>query len=299
MLIETKWILNPIEGSSVEKINLPFFYQLGALLNPLTKMQVEPKDRIDFLLAAVNAKATIVELCKMDVGLSVCILSAKALMEAVDQSFDAWKATVSKEKTKDSEDNLDAACKLVIERAKTFETVLSQELPMLSAYYVTQTGIYKTSDLIERAAKDIPEPILDKLNSSIIYEVTQAGRCLAFDVPTACGFHMLRATEAVLHEYYIAVCKPKNQKKLDSWAAYIVSLHKRTEDAKCKAELKEHIARVLALLKQVKNQDRNQIMHPELVLDTNQAHILFKITTTAIMVMADKLHKPKEQNAKA
>jgi len=33
----------------------------------------------------------------------------------------------------------------------------------------------------------------------------EAGRCLAFDLPTACAFHICRATEALMLTYYEAL----------------------------------------------------------------------------------------------
>ena len=143
--------------------------------------------------------------------------------------------------------------------------------------------------MINNAEIVFPKSVLKTLNIDIVREVREAGKCLAFDIPTASGFYMLRATEGILHEYYLVVCKPKKQDKLDNWGAYISALYKLSEDESTIDETKNHIKKVLALLQQVKDQDRNQIMHLEVVLNDDEAFVLFEITKTAIMTMAEKL----------
>jgi hypothetical protein len=178
----------------------------------------------------------------------------------------------------------------VITTAGRFETILYEELRVLPTYSASKKGAYSTSDLIDNAEVVFPDPMLKTLSQAIIGEVRQAGKCLAFDIPTASGFHMLRATEGVLHEYYLVICKPKKKDKLDSWGAYITALYKLTQDGSAiDDETKNHIKKVLALLQQVKDEDRNQIMHLEVVLNDDQAFALFEITKGAIMAMAEKL----------
>jgi hypothetical protein len=46
---------------------------------------------------------------------------------------------------------------------------------------------------------------------------------------------------------------------------------------------------VLAFLQQIKDQDRNLIMHPEVVLQPDEALTLFEVTKGAILMMAEKL----------
>jgi hypothetical protein len=153
--------------------------------------------------------------------------------------------------------------------------------------------------LIEHADKVFPASILGKFSPDIVREIQEAGKCLAFDIPTASGFHMLRATECVLHKYYLAVGKPKNNARLKDWGAYIAYLYKLTEQQdNIDEDTVDHIKRVLALLQQVKDQDRNLIMHPEVVLDGDEALILFETTKTAMMAMADKIEVRRKKVSK-
>ena len=52
------------------------------------------------------------------------------------------------------------------------------------------------------------------------------------------------------------------------------------------------VEKVIAVLQQIKDQDRNLIMHPELVLSGDDAFTLFEVGQGAIIAMAARL-KPK------
>jgi hypothetical protein len=118
---------------------------------------------------------------------------------------------------------------------------------------------------------------------------------------------MMRALEAVLHQYYLSVCKPKSPKKLESWAAYLLALKKVAggglddEDGDATGsdppEGDPQVRRAITFLYQVKD-TRNDIMHPELVLSADEAFGLLDVAKAAIIVMADRLpaHRHQEPN---
>jgi len=273
----------------MDKINLPFFYKLGAQLNPFVKMKIEPKNRINLVLAALPVRDSINGLLAWSGGLSVCRPSATAFLTATEEVLKWWRTTKPEDTVK-PDYAVDSKLRVLIDKAKTFETVLCEELVMSSAYSASKKGIYSTSDLIEQADKVFPISILGKLSEDIVWEIKEAGKCLAFDIPTASGFHMIRATERVMHEYYVAVGNPEKNDKLENWGAYIAYLYKLTEQkGKVDRATVDHIKRVLALLQQVKDQDRNMIIHPEVVLNADEAFLLFETTKTVIMTMADKM----------
>lgn len=288
------------KGSTVDKVNLPFFYLLGTRINTLTRTVPTPQTWFDILLAAWQVRESINGLLGWGGRLTVCRTSGQALVKAIEAAVEMWNSTKREDRSK-SDSPINKQVQNLIEKAKTFETVLCEELAMVSAYSVSRKGAYSTPDLINTAENIFPAPILGTLNGDIIREIREAGKCLAFDIPTASGFHMLRATEGVLHKYYVVVCKPKKKDKLSNWGAYIAALHKSTQDeSRIRDETKNHIKKVLALLQQIKDKDRNQIMHLEVVLNSDQAFVLFEITKGAIMAMAEKLPimKPKTQSAK-
>jgi hypothetical protein len=278
-----------LADSTMDKVNLPFFYQLGTQLSPLTKMAVESQTRLSILLACVPVRDSINGLLTWSGGLNVCLNSAQALLKTMDEVAHWW-FTAKPEDQQKTDVLVDSKFMRVVQTAIKFETVLNEELATLATYSVSKKGIYSTPDLIDTTEKAFPESALSKLSPDIIREIQEAGKCLAFDIPTASGFHMLRATEAVLHEYYLAIGEPQKKDKLENWGAYISYLYKLAEsETEIDEEKVNHIKKVLALLQQVKDRDRNLIMHPEVVLSADEAFMLFETTKTAIMTMADKL----------
>lgn len=271
----------------MEKINLPFFYQLGTELKPLTKLGSKASERVDIFIQGIGVQNYVHSLLESFPALAVCRATGKELINAIEDTSNWIRQTPSKEWEKE-DTSADIKFRKVIGKAKEFETVLLAELQTLAAYHVTQKGIYSTTDLIERAENTLPASVLTKVGPKVVEEIKQSGRCLAFDSATASAFHIMRSTEAAMHEYYISVCKPKPKpsKMLESWGAYIAELQKSP-----KSEVKE----VVAMLQQIKDRHRNLIMHPEVVLTPEEAFTLFEIAQGAIIAMADKLPVAKKK----
>jgi len=269
----------------MERLSLPFFYQMGAQVNPLTKFTPDINNRILIHFASFPAHSYVYTILTSYASLTVCRAAGTELINAILE-VQKWINVTPPNKWKDIDAKVDVLFSNVVNKAKEFETILSAELQTLATYRVTEKGIYSTSGLIDNAENMLPESIKIKISKDVVEELRQSGRCLAFDVPTASGFHILRATEAVLHEYYLIVCKPKTEAKLDSWAAYLAELRKYPD---------LDVTKVVAILQQIKDQDRNLIMHPEIVLSPDDAFALFEIAKGAIMAMADKLPAVKKK----
>src|SRR5262249_1617525 len=63
-----------------------------------------------------------------------------------------------------------------------------------------EKGIFSTNDLIENAENAIPKAIRDAVPAEALDDWKQAGKCIVFELPTAAGFHLIRATEAVIRK---------------------------------------------------------------------------------------------------
>jgi hypothetical protein len=109
------------------------------------------------------------------------------------------------------------------EAANEFETVLRNECQVMDTYFVSKKGAYSTIDLVERAHHQIPESIRAKVPELTRKDFDQAGKCIAFDVPTAAAFHLLRGTETLIRTYYdLKVPGHKKAKpKMRNWGTYI------------------------------------------------------------------------------
>ncbi len=274
----------------MERLSLPYFYKLGAQINPLTKMTIEPSKRIDIFIAAYGTSAQIQSLFELFPTLTVCRSNGETLIKAVEKIRTWVNSSAGESKWSEKNFQTDLMFKEVIDKAKEFETVLSAELERLATYHVTQKGIYSTPDLIAQADLALPISVRNKIDEKVRNEIRESGKCLAYDNATASGFHILRAVEAVMHQYYLVVCKPNSQpEQLENWGAYIAELHQSKDPT---------VKETVAILQQIKDNDRNLIMHPELVLSPDDAFTLFEISKGAIMAMAKKLQDIKPDTSK-
>jgi hypothetical protein len=289
LTIRAKQTDSPIGDAAVEKVSLPFFYELGAVLSPLAQMNPDTATKVQVFVAAIRLKSQLGFLLQTFSTLTVCRAAALELLKAFED-VEQWFRTAGAEQLKEALGPTDFKFRHVIAKAKQCETVLSAELQTLATYHATQKGIYSTPDLIERAENVFPDTIRDRLTPETVEEIRQSGRCLAFDSATACGFHIMRATETVLHEYYVAVCKPKPKpkKRLESWGAYL---------AKLKLVTDPDVQEVVAILQQTKDHHRNLIMHPEAVLTPDEAFVLFEVAQGAIIAMASRLPGPTKKGS--
>ena len=94
-------------------------------------------------------------------------------------------------------------------------------------------------------------PRRERCRSAHAY-INQAGRCLAFEVPTAALFHMFRAADSVLRRWYKQVTGVEPKVKMRNWGTYIRKLRECGVDEK-----------ILSALEQIKELHRNPVIHPE------------------------------------
>jgi hypothetical protein len=93
---------------------------------------------------------------------------------------------------------LDWRLQVVKLAANSLATVLSNDMPDIASYVVSQKGIYRTEDLIAHAEQQMSASARAKLPGRACVDVREAGKCLAYEVPTACSFHLWRAVETVM-----------------------------------------------------------------------------------------------------
>ncbi|WP_425407022.1 hypothetical protein [Hwanghaeella sp.] len=172
----------------------------------------------------------------------------------------------------------------------TFEHNFAAEMREAAVYAASQVGMYNTGDLVSRTEIHIPDNLRKFVNDKAIFEIQSAGRCLAFGLPTACGYHILRATECVLEDYY-GIVSGEPGSSLSSWNEYAKALDKLSEGDDKEAPSK----RVIRCIRQIKDLDRNPIMHPRDVLEEVDAQILFMVATSAISEMAKCLRNHEGQ----
>lgn len=147
---------------------------------------------------------------------------------------------------------------------------LQDEMDRLSTFTVTNKGNLAVKSLVAGASKQYPKSVLELLDAFITGEIDHAGKCLAFELPTACGFHILRAVEISVKAYVHAATGKLLPIKNRNWGEYILQL----ENAGAHTDLTD----VLKILKT----KCNPLMHPQDSLEIEEAIGLICICQSVI-----------------
>lgn len=165
-----------------------------------------------------------------------------------------------------------------------FETIFSEEMRETATYFVPRRGIYSTSALVDSAHETFPIAILPFVPSKALEEWRSAGRCLAFNLLSASGFHVARAVESLMEKYYQVFCD-KPDHTLRSWYDYHDALTKVRNTGVNPAPSEK----TLAEIDQMRTDYRNPIMHPRVVLSEGDARMLFANGESLIIAIAQEL----------
>jgi hypothetical protein len=152
----------------------------------------------------------------------------------------------------------------------TFQIALSEEIKLLPLFSVEPKGNLSIDRLVDGAADGYPPTVISLLDTFTIREINEAGRCLAYAMPTACGFHILRAVEVGLKGYVLAATGALPKLNNRNWGEYIVQM----TNAGASSDL-------IDLLRILKTK-RNPLMHPKDSLEMEDAIGIFCICQNAI-----------------
>lgn len=147
-------------------------------------------------------------------------------------------------------------------------TILLAELQRIDTYLVSKKGLFSAPSLIEDGAAMLPASLRTLMPQAADVDLKEAGKCLAFGLWTASGFHGLRAVESVTLAYMKKLGVTPSSR---NWGAYVKDLR----DAKADPA-------VIAVLDQIRQLHRNPLLHPEDSLDEAEAITLFGIVNSAI-----------------
>lgn len=167
-----------------------------------------------------------------------------------------------------------------------YRVALLAEIGALQSYFVTQKRGYDTLTLINWGENVFPNELTAKVPEAL-FDAREAGRCLAFERPTAAGFHIFRATESVIRKYYAQVTGGKAPPKIRSIGVYLKAM---TDHADPK---------VWTALDQLTKLHRNPVIHPEHVLTMDEAATILGICQSAISAMLAVLPVPAPTTATA
>lgn len=241
----------------MQRINGSYLYDIGSQIHPLTELRADmPLNEVYLpLLIAEGALAPLLQ--QSIYNLKTSRENGFTLLGIIQEL---------REKVEKSQNDSDVFAQLDAYRLQSafqkFEAVVSAELSISPLYLVMQKGAFDIDMLVLNGISLFPSELPAKV-PECVSDIQQATKCLAFELPTACGFHLHRANESVLHRYYDAVTKCAERPKNRNMGEYLNELDKQGKGEK----------KVIAALRDLKDLHRNPLVHPENALETAEEAI--------------------------
>lgn len=268
----------------MKRVNLVDYFDLSEALYVAKKgTELESNKGINVYVSVWSLTDKLKAFAADDNGFSACKHVANGLAEAIQNwisknimedanpaSFDTTKFEKDYYKWQYSE---------IASKIDAFRSVFEAECRDVDVYSVGQVSIYKTSALVSDGAGLLPKEIHPTVGADVLEEFNNAGRCLAFSLPTACGFHALRGLELVMDSYLRSFGITK---KMNSWNDYIVEAKKLVD---APAKVRKPSAKVATMLDRMRELDRNPLMHPRNILDDTSANTLFQLAGITVVEM--------------
>jgi hypothetical protein len=162
-----------------------------------------------------------------------------------------------------------------------YKTALLAELGAFNVFFVRQQGGFDMYTLLQSGESLFPTDLRTKVPEALV-DAREAAKALAYEVPTACGFHTFRVTEAVLRRYYAHVTGGAAPPKIRNIGVYLNALK----------QSKKGDEKVLGALKQMTDLHRNPLIHPDVVLTTDEAIATLGMAISVITAMLAVLPVP-------
>jgi len=163
------------------------------------------------------------------------------------------------------------ARKLRVAISRVRET-LDSELQETHAFTTTPKRL-DLDRLLEDVGKLFGPDVFDALPPVAQYDFGEAGKCIAFERPTAAAFHLLRGTEDVLRFYYAHMIRQKRVSPL-MWGPIVVDLRKRPLT-------KKHVV-LNNQLDNIRTSFRNPTQHPETIFDIHEVQDLWAVCADVV-----------------
>jgi hypothetical protein len=269
----------------MKKLNLHEIYTFSKALYPLSLLKGDMTFQSQ-IFSLWTAREALLTMLKEDSPLLATARRAGAkLVEVIDETVPRNLKGVVKAGDK-SEMSYNAI--LIKDSLQEFESVLGNDMPGIAAYLVSQKGIYNTEDLINNAENYFPSDLRCLLPSQARVDLREAGRCLAYELATACVFHLWRAVEAVMLQYFHQLSGKPYEANNKNWGAYIKRLEEAGADTK-----------ITVFLDHVRKEYRNPQTHPESNVDILEAQQLFGAAMSSINQMLKTIRTLQSESISA
>lgn len=157
---------------------------------------------------------------------------------------------------------------------------LEAELQTLEAFIVTPKR-FDTDKLLNDVGTLMSPGVFSALPEIPRYDLMEAGKCIAFERPTAAAFHLLRGTEAVLRHFYCTLIKRNRVSDL-LWGNIVKDLRTRQKTKK--------YTTLYNNLDNIRLSYRNPTQHPDATYDIqgvqDLAPLCFEVITRMTKIIS-------------
>ncbi|MFI6855990.1 hypothetical protein [Streptomyces sp. NPDC050416] len=164
------------------------------------------------------------------------------------------------------------------EGANSLRETLLAETEGYESYVVTDKR-YPIETLLAHPERLMTPGVFQALPPIAQYDFKEAGRCIAFELPTAAAFHLMRGTEDTLKYFYCEVIKQKRVAFM--WGPMIKSLKEKKRNPPP--------AVLLTNLDNLRVEFRNPTQHPEKVYDIHEVQDLLSLSVDVVNRMIKHL----------
>ncbi len=182
-------------------------------------------------------------------------------------------------KMKKDENLSDTVANELNEEMRTIEHIVFSESAIKMVYSIPQRR-YNGEYLSESPDKLLKKDVYSKISDIAKFDFSAACRCILYGEGTAVAFHVLRATEDALKQYYFHYIK-RNRLKKPMWGSMTEQLSNKKSNKPDK--------NILSALDVIRKSYRNPTQHPELTYDIDSAQDLFGLCLDLINKMAGVL----------
>ena len=163
---------------------------------------------------------------------------------------------------------------------ESIENIVFSEAKTRKIFVIPQRR-YNGDFLLNRYSELLKPNVFEKLSEMAQYDFGSACRCLIFGESTACAFHILRATEDTLKQYYYRYIKNKRLTP-PMWSPMTLALRAKKKN---KPE-----PLILNSLDIIRTAYRNPTQHPEVRYDIDSAQDLLGLCIDVLNKMALSLN---------
>lgn len=205
----------------MRQISVPYLFVAASLLEKLLLLEAADTPLEEMLMTLVGAHQQMVALHAPESlyapSLRSAYQSAEFLAEAIKRQTDDLTPgrIVSGSDIADIKRSYDQ-----------YRAALLGAFSTMGSYLVTQKGSYDVLTLLFEGEKLFPADLQDKVPEAV-FDAQETGKCLAFDVTTACGFHAFRVVEAVVRRYWTFETGGAAAPKVRSLGVYINAFNEK------------------------------------------------------------------------